>query len=75
MNGRCYKCNRVLTTGDFDGMCGNCRKQQQDYKPDTNIYFYVIYGKDPKIHRMTLQEIAKLLKPYLDNIENCEVKK
>ena len=26
MNGRCYKCNNPLTTGDFDGMCNDCRK-------------------------------------------------
>lgn len=30
MNGRCYKCNNRLTTGDFDWMCNNCRKQQND---------------------------------------------
>ena len=30
MNGRCYKCNNPLTTGDFDGMCNDCRKQQND---------------------------------------------
>ena len=30
MNGRCYKCNNPLTTGDFDGMCNDCKKQQND---------------------------------------------
>ena len=71
MDGRCYKCNRVLTTGDFDGMCSDCRKQTQEIKPIKAIKIYVDYGTHKNEEMITIECLKKLL----DSIENCEVKK
>ena len=70
MNGRCYKCNRELTTGDFDGMCNFCRKQSQEVKPIKSIKIYVDYGTHENEEQITLEGFKALL----DSINNCEVK-
>ena len=67
MNGRCITCGRPLTTGDFDGMCSDCRKQTQETKPIKAIKIYVDYGTHKNEEMITIECLKKLL-DSLDNV-------
>ena len=68
MNGRCSKCNRELTTGDFNGLCKECIKKETTFD-------IPLYEGDILTNEEYLKKLAKALKPYIDSIPNSECKK
>ena len=69
MNGRCITCGKPLTTGDTGFECNACKENHNNVYDMLFTVDYIL--NDEK----TLQDLAKALKPYLDSIDNCEVKK
>jgi hypothetical protein len=61
-------CGKPLTTGDTGFECNSCKEKR-------NTTFDMPLTKDDLLKEETLKDLAKALKPYLDSIENCEVKK